>query len=235
MAKLTKQEIQNWYNNKHKIFKEKTWRPYEAYPIFLNYLKAEEGKKLLDIGCGTGYLLKAAEEKGLIVYGIDISEEAVNIAKEIAKKSIITVNEAENLKFKDNLFDYITCLGSLEHFIDIEKAIKEILRVSKNDAVILIMVPNKDYIFWKFKKTKGTDQQEINEMLLDLKTWEKFLMKNGLLINKIYQDKWFMKEIKIFSSFNPYSVIKRIILKSIGKILPLKYAYQFIFICNKLS
>ncbi len=43
------------------------------------YLNMKKTKKLLDIGCGTGYFLKTAELKGLIAYGIDISKEAIPV------------------------------------------------------------------------------------------------------------------------------------------------------------
>jgi len=47
----------------------------------LDYLGAQKGRKLLDVGCGTGFLLLAAFKRGLKTYGIDISEEAIKIAK----------------------------------------------------------------------------------------------------------------------------------------------------------
>jgi len=53
---------------------ENAWRTFEAYPFFLDYLNVKSGEKLLDIGCGTGYLLKATDQRGLQTYGVDISE-----------------------------------------------------------------------------------------------------------------------------------------------------------------
>ena len=230
---VSEKEIKDWYNQRHRSKGENAWRPYEAYPIFLDYLNVVSERKLLDIGCGSGYLLKEADKRGLKTYGIDISDEGVKIAIKISPNSKITVGKGENLKFPDNFFDYVTCIGSLEHFLDMEKGVKEMLRVAKNGALLYIVVPNINFLFWKIRGTKGTEQQDINENLLSLKQWKNIFMKEGFKILKIHQDKWFMKKISIFSSTNPLGIIKRTILKIVWIFLPLYFTYQFIFILIK--
>ena len=104
--------------------------------------------------------------------------------------------------------NYVTCLGALEHFLDLEKGIKEMVRVAKNNTLFCIVVPNINFLFWKIRGTEGTEQQDINENLLSLKQWKNIFMKESLEILKIYKDKWFMKKINIFSSANPFTIIK---------------------------
>lgn len=227
------QQIKNWYNQRHLSLKEKAWRPFQAYPILLDYFKAKPGRKILDIGCGTGYLLKAADDRGLETYGIDISEEGVKIAKSVSSNSKIIVGKGEDLKFPDNFFDYVTCIGVLEHFLDIERGIKEMKRVVKNNGILCVVVPNINFLYWKIKKKKGTEQQDINEILLSQDQWKNKFIKEELEILKIYQDRWFLKEAKIFSSFNLLEIIKKAIYKLVWIFLPLNYTYQFIFILKK--
>jgi len=217
---VNEKKIKNWYNQRHSTKAENAWRPYEAYPIFLDYLDVKSGRKLLDVGCGTGYFLKAADQKGLETYGVDISDEGVKIAKKIPPNSKIIVGKGEYLNFSDKFFDYVTCLGSLEHFLDIEKGIKEVIRVSKNEALFCIMVPNINFLLWKIRRAKGTEQQDINENLLSLKQWKNLFIQEGLEILKIYQDRWLMKRTNIF-------------FKLVWAVLPLNYTYQFIFILRK--
>jgi len=110
-----------------------------------------------------------------------------------------------------------------------EKGIKEMIRVAKKNALFCIVVPNVNYLFWKISGSKGTKQQEIIENLLSLNQWKYFFIKQGLEIQNIYQDRWFMKK-NIFQSINPLRIIKNTIYKLIWIFLPLYYAYQFIFI-----
>ena len=230
---VSEEEIKDWYDQRHRSLGEDAWRSYEAYPIFLDYLNATPGKRLLDIGCGTGCLLKAADQRGLETYGVDISEEGVKIAKEVSPNSEIVVGKGENLRFPDKFFDCVNCLGALEHFLDMSKGVKEMVRVGKDDALFCIVVPNINYLFWKIGGEKGTEQQDINENLLSLKQWKEFFIREGFEILKIHQDKWFMKNIDIFSSKNPVGIVKRIIHKLLWIFLPLYYAYQFVFILRK--
>lgn len=230
---VNEKEVKDWYNKRHRSFGENAWRPYKAYPIFLDYLNVKSGKKLIDIGCGTGQLLKAANLRGLQTYGIDISDEAVEIAKKISKNSEIYVGRGEELKFQDRIFDYITCLGALEHFLDMKKGIKEMVRVGKDNALFCIMVPNINYFLWKIRGKMGTEQQDINENLLSLKEWKDLFVLEGLEILNIYHDRGIIKNINLFESKNPLSIMKKIMYMLAWIFIPLNFTYQFIFILKK--
>ena len=229
----TEKEVKDWYDRFYSEKGEKSRRPYEAYPVFLDYLKAENGKKLLDVSCGTSWLLLAAARRGLETYGVDISSQAVKIAKKITPESKIALGQAEELKYDDKIFDYITCLGSLEHFIDKDKALQEMKRVAKDDARFCIMLPNSRFILWKISINKGTEQQDINETLMTDKQWRGLFTGNGLEVTNVYQDKWFSRKLKIFESVNPASIIKKAFLKTAWAMLPFNMTYQFIYILKK--
>jgi len=207
----TQKNIKDWYNDRHHTMGNKSWRPYKAYPIFLDYLQVEPGKTLLDIGSGTGYLLKNADQRGLRTYGIDISSEGTILAKKNSPNSEISVGSGEDIKYSDNFFDFVTCIGVLEHFLNIKKGISEMKRVTVDGGRLCIVVPNKNFILWKLRQNKGTHQQDINEQLFSLREWSQLFKEAGLSIKKISQDRWKFK----------------------GVWLPLKYTYQFIFILDK--
>lgn len=229
----SEKEIKEWYNQRYLSLGENAWRPPEAYPLFLDYINIIPGKKLLDIGCGVGYLLKFADKRGLESYGVDVSDEGVKVAKKVSPNSNIIVGKGEDLKFPDNYFDYLTCLGSLEHFLDLNKGVNEMFRVAKKDAQVLIVVPNANFILWKIKGEKGTNQQDVKENLFTLKQWKNIFTESGFNVVKIHQDRWYMKKIDIFSSKNPLEIIRRFGLKTAHILLPRNYTYQLIFVLKK--
>jgi ubiquinone/menaquinone biosynthesis C-methylase UbiE len=240
----TRSQIKAFYDERIRLRQQETWRPYEAYPVFLDHLQVESGRKLLDVGCGTGFLLKAAETWGLITYGVDISTEAVKIAKKASPKSAIQVGDAENLCFRDNFFHYVICLGSLEHFLNMNKAVREMVRVAKDEAKFCIVVPNINYLDWKIAKWRGrsvgTFQQKIHENLLTLQKWMGLFAKNGLIIKEVHHDRWPVKQLqqRITSLFytNLLDLPKLMNLltqRAKWLILPLRMTYQFVFILEK--
>ena len=229
---VNEKEIKDYYNKRHKEKGTNAWRPSEAYRSFLDYLKVESGKKLLDVACGTGYLLKNAQQRGLETYGVDISEEAVKIAQKNSPNSKIKQSRGEELDFSDGFFDYVTCLGALEHFLNMDKGLNEMLRVAKDDAMFCIMVPNSNYFYFKISGKPGTEQYDINETLLSLEQWQDMFNKKFEIL-KVYQDYWRFSKIKIFDNLNPIKICMRFLVKYLYFLIPLKSTFQFVFIMKQ--
>lgn len=229
MSKHT-QEVINFYNNIYLKKQAAAMRPLATYVPFVKILNPLANKKILDVACGTGFLLKLLAEKNLETYGVDISPEAVVVAKKESPTSKIFVASAENLPFNADFFDYVTCIGSIEHFENLDKGLTEILRVAKKEAKFVFVVPNKDYFFWYFKSKKGTHQRDIGEELKSLKDWQKFFQKHQLKIVKTKVDRYPTTSLPWFYSFNPYKILKRLFFKIVWLFLPKKYTYQFIFL-----
>lgn len=104
--------------------------------------KIGNNRKVLDLGCGTGYGTKILSNERNEVYGIDISQKAVDYAKKTYFGPRYTCSSAERLPFKDNDFDVITAFEVIEHIENPEKALAEIYRVLKNDGSLFISTPN---------------------------------------------------------------------------------------------
>lgn len=108
--------------------------------------------KILDIGCANGEFLKLMKQNGFKnLYGIDLSENYVNKAKENSYMNI-KMGDALNIPFEDNMFDICYLDQVLEHLLDPKLAIKEAYRVLKKDGYLCISVPNaksynENYIF----------------------------------------------------------------------------------------
>ena len=99
------------------------------------------GDKILDVGCGKGFLLYDFTKvvPGLELQGIDISHYAIDNAKKEIKDCLQVCN-ATALPFPDNYFDFVYSITTLHnlHCYDLDKAFREIERVSKKDKYICV-------------------------------------------------------------------------------------------------
>jgi len=146
--------IRSWFDRLYERKQLDSMRHIDAYPVYLDYLDVDPNKKLLDVGCGPGLLLKAAQQRGLQGYGIDLSSEAVRIASRTLPDSSIEVGSVTRINHPDKKFDYITCIGVLEHFLDMDKSISELKRIAKDTARYCIMVPNSKTIYSRLGKNE---------------------------------------------------------------------------------
>lgn len=97
------------------------------------------GKRILELGCGTGNLLKALQpSKGL---GIDFSPEMVKIAKEKYANLDFKVMDAENIKLNEK-FDYVIMSDLVGHLPDVWQAFRELHKVCNEDTKIIITYYN---------------------------------------------------------------------------------------------
>jgi protein-L-isoaspartate(D-aspartate) O-methyltransferase len=106
-----------------------------------DHYNLKRGDKILDVGCGKGFLLYELmmAVPGAEIYGIDISRYAICHSKEETTSSLFE-GKAELLPFKDNTFDFIVSLNTLHNLYcyDMERALREIERVGKNNKYIVV-------------------------------------------------------------------------------------------------
>jgi SAM-dependent methyltransferase len=100
-----------------------------------DHYNIKPGQRILDIGCGKGYLLHdfTLVVPGVEVYGIDISEYALRNAKEEVKDRLRRGN-ATSLPWPDKHFDLAISIQTLHnlHCYDLDKALREMERVAKH-------------------------------------------------------------------------------------------------------
>ncbi len=104
----------------------------------------------LDVGCGTGYALGllASRVKGDgQFYGVDLSEKMIEKAKENYKDAgnfhFIKAN-AESIPLQDDFFDVVICANSFHHYLNPEKALREMHRLLKPGGKLYILDPTAD-------------------------------------------------------------------------------------------
>jgi len=109
------------------------------------------GKKGLDIGCGFGNDLIKLTQAGALVTGVDISDLAVEMSKknlEIRNLNAEVLREdGENLKYKDNSFDFIFAFSTISYTPNPERMTQEIHRLLKEGAEAYLAVYNRSSWF----------------------------------------------------------------------------------------
>jgi len=94
---------------------------------------------ILDLGCGKGLFLENLKDNKSKLYGADLSSRMIKYAYErIGSKAELKVADSENLPWKYNTFDIITCILSFHHYPDPMKSLMEMKRVLKNNGHIVI-------------------------------------------------------------------------------------------------
>lgn len=107
----------------------------------------KQGMKLLDLGCGSGWLAILASEDGLDGHGVDRNKGVIQYAKQTAETrgtaTIFKIGDAETLDYPDNYFDVVCAVSIFEHVTDWVSALKEATRVLKPRGVLYLSTTNK--------------------------------------------------------------------------------------------
>ena len=147
-----------------------------------------DGISVLDVACGIGDWLALLKSRGSDVHGVDLSDRAIEICKQRFPDGDFRVSPAERLPFGDGVFDLVSCLGSLEHFVEPEGALREMLRVAKPGAKFLLLVPNAGFLPRKLGLYGGTHQVKVREIVRSLEEWNALFERAGLVVETRWRD-----------------------------------------------
>jgi len=111
-------------------------------PFKAGIVRKYAGDSVLDVGCNTGQLVSYLASLGKRVVGVDVDPNLITAAKWEHPTLSFCLASAENLPFKDNLFDTCVCWNVLEHVEDDKLALKELWRVARKNVILCL--PKKD-------------------------------------------------------------------------------------------
>lgn len=229
----TQAGVEAWFDKTYRELGFGYLRPADAYPIFLQVLEAEPGKRLLDVACGPGLLLKEARDKGLDVYGVDLSEAAVELAGRYVPEANVQAANAQDIPHPDGYFDYVTCIAAIERFFDRPAALAEFHRLGKPDARYCFMVRNARTLVWRlYREALGKRNVSGHQDALEFDQWRELFEAQGFEVEAVYVDQWPRQRIRRWMRFG--RPLDRSQPERIAKpILPMRFANEFIFLLRK--
>ena len=229
--RMTDQRIRQQYDGLYNVnwLKSRT----SLLARVLRYIPARPQATLLDVACGDGQMAPLAEAHGLRYFGLDFSLSGVRLVGR--KKGI--VGDGMHLPFPDDTFDFVTNVGSLEHFIDPALGVQEMARVLKHDALACILLPNAFSLTWNVLRVwrtgdlAGDDGQPIQRFGTH-GAWQHLLEQNGMVVEEVagYERSWPKNRHDWLLYFEQP---KELLLALLSPLLPLHARRCYIFVCRK--
>lgn len=157
MKKVTKKGFNDWnnemfvkYNNERMYFHPNPFIRFmenKRVRILINMLDIKPADKVLELGCGEGYILdKLPKSK---ITGVDLSDEAIKRAKiKLKKKKDINLikKDATKTGLEKNTYDKIYASEVIEHVLDPKELVEEMVRLAHKNSILVITFPNENLI-----------------------------------------------------------------------------------------
>jgi ubiquinone/menaquinone biosynthesis C-methylase UbiE len=124
------------YSNRASVWEDQGRTP-EFITFFSALLERISNGRVLEVGCGEGFLLSTI--RGKEKFAIDLSTEALRKASGRAQAEFCAAL-AERLPFASEYFDLVTSVGVMEHFLDDREATKEICRVLRREGHYVVLI-----------------------------------------------------------------------------------------------
>ena len=137
--------------------------PHEAVTILKKYV-FNKNFRILDAGCGTGLVGIELKKYGYSnIEGVDFSQSMLDLVPQGVYTKIEKIDLNKPLKFKDNMYDVLMCVGTFTYGHVKPKALDELIRITKNRGLICFTINEGIYEEYGFDK-------KIKE-LSDSKSW----------------------------------------------------------------
>jgi SAM-dependent methyltransferase len=225
-------DVAAWFDATYRQKGLRYLRPRRAYPIFVQLLGARPGDRLLDVACGPGLLLCAAVERRVAATGVDVSQEAIDLARDLVPAASVHQGNAERLPFADATFDCVTCLGSIERFLDRERALREMRRVAKPHARFCFLVRNASTLVWRvWRQGLGRREVQGHQDALTLGAWRELFTRCGFVIERVLPDQWPRQRFRqLLPWWRPEPGRREPVARSI---VPLRWCNELVFVLRQ--
>jgi ubiquinone/menaquinone biosynthesis C-methylase UbiE len=123
----------------------------KPFSLFVDF-DALRGKDVLDVGCGSGIATQMFAEARANVTAVDLTEWAVETTRRrlaaFGLEGDVRQEDAERLPFADESFDLVFSWGVIHHSSDMDRALRELVRVTRSGGQVVLMVYNRRSLFF---------------------------------------------------------------------------------------
>jgi ubiquinone/menaquinone biosynthesis C-methylase UbiE len=120
------------------------------YSLVTSHVDLRKGYRILDVGCGTGTILKRLSKKcNVECHGIDVEEEMLQEARAKCPQLDLRLCSCDATPYEDEYFDVIVACMAYHHFPDREAFEKEVSRIIKKGGRLYIVDPKFPFVIRK--------------------------------------------------------------------------------------
>jgi SAM-dependent methyltransferase/O-antigen/teichoic acid export membrane protein len=116
-----------------------------GYYVLYEHLRDKSKLRILDVGCGYGYLTYALRQQGFEAFGLDVSEAALNIAQARFGNYFHHSDIKTFAAVQSQPYDLIVALELIEHLADPVPCLNTLLQLLSPGGILLLTTPNRDY------------------------------------------------------------------------------------------
>ncbi len=222
----------------NEMFNEGALGQRDSYYLWLlDKLKPDPGKTLLDISCGNGRLVTLAQQRGLRAMGMDFARDGVQKGAAVTPQAGWAIANGEQLPVATGSVDYVTHLGSLEHYLSPAMGAREIARILKPGGRACILLPNAYGFFGNISYVRKTgeifDDGQPLQRYATRQTRTRLLEGGGLRIDQTLgygEVEWPQtRQDAIWFVTHPVKWVRYVA----NFLVPLNLSNQLVFLCSR--
>ncbi len=163
---------------------------YTAHALVIDLVG--KGKKILEVGCASGYLSKIFKNNECRVTGVEINISSAEIANEFCDRVILgSIEEESTIRAVEGTYDVIVLADVLEHLRTPERVLKALYSFLNKDGFLVVSLPNIanwkirfNLLLGKFRYTNDGILDKSHLRFYTVKTARQMIEKCGYRIDK---------------------------------------------------
>jgi SAM-dependent methyltransferase len=179
--------IRNAYDS---FYQDHSLRMRDSFYLWLlELIQPQPGDLLVDVACGNGRLTELAAQRDVAAIGLDLSYAGIAEAARATPQAGWVVSDGIQIPIPDACADFVTCIGSLEHYDRPTAGVAEIARILKPMGRACILLPNAFGLLGNIRHVAATgevfDDLQPLQRYATRATWDAMLTHGGLTIERL--------------------------------------------------